>query len=532
LALALAVPFIWRLDAEEFHGDEAHWITSGQQAVHLLAAGRFLDAQWREEFYLYSQPQIGKLAIGAALWVAGYRGPTPIYDYDWQRRPAENRALGRVPPDGAILAARVPGALAGWLACLLTWALAAELGGPAAGRLGAVLLASHPLWLANARRAGLDAIALCLGLLAAYAAVRAIGAGARGAAGRPPSPGLVARRTPVPLPRWVVAGVALGLGAGAKYVALAAALAAAPALLIHRRRGLLLLGVGTMLAVSGLTFWATNPTLYRRPALQLRASLDFLAWQAAAMRRQSPVFASRALVAVEVVDRAVWPLGYPRVVDLTLPEALVPGSYGTPVVGLGAAAALVLLVTRRASRRDLPVVAVAWTAAVFVLLVLTVPIWWERWHLPLIPPLCLLAGAGLAGLGRRRAALGWALGAAQFGAALAMGPSYLGRGFGALTTSPWGAAAHAAALAVTLAALVSQRGRGGAGGAPSWVARARSRLACRDSGLPNSNLVVPGPAPSGPPGAFPAWDGSHGRRAALEGQPRPRAEAGGGGSNR
>ena len=47
------------------------------------------------------------------------------------------------------------------------------------------------------------------------------------------------------------------------------------------------------------------------------------------------------------------------------------------------------------------------------------------------------------------------LAGAQYVAALAMGPSYLGKGFDALLAAPWGAPLHLAALALTLAALVS-----------------------------------------------------------------------------
>jgi hypothetical protein len=155
----------------------------------------------------------------------------------------------------------------------------------------------------------------------------------------------------------------------------------------------------------------------------------------------------------------------------------------------------------------------------------SVPTWWERWHLPLIPPLCLLAGMGLTWLGEHcgdvtpwrphlpgartggapgnpglRAPLShrergcsppawrvsfplsprergpggevsqerglggevsskgqgmrFVLPAAQYVSALAMEPSFLGRGFGALVLTPFGAGVHLAALGVTLGAVV------------------------------------------------------------------------------
>lgn len=164
------------------------------------------------------------------------------------------------------------------------------------------------------------------------------------------------------------------------------------------------------------------------------------------MRRQSPVFQYRPLVAVEVLDRTVWPLGFPAVTDRTLPDPLSPGSYGTPVVAIGALVALVALLLRPANRRPALPAAAVWTALVYLALVWSVPIWWERWHLPLVLPLCLLAGAGLAALARGNVLVALVPAGAQYVAALAMGPSYLGNGFGALLGTPLGVAAHLLAL--------------------------------------------------------------------------------------
>lgn len=491
-ALGLGLPFFWMLGAEEFHGDETHWISAGRQAFHLLASGRLADPEWREEFYLYSQPQVAKLLIGAVVAGAGHTGPAIIRDYDWQLRPAENQAAGRVPPDDVILAARLPGALTGWLTCLLLWALAAELGGGGAGVVGALLLASHPLWLANARRAGLDVQALCFGVLASWAALRAVRTHrARAVQCWPDRPEPATGHTALPFPRslcslaprtspawppearwWMLAAVAVGVATSAKYVGLLAALPAAAAGVLlgrQRYRPAAPAAAVSLLLIAPAVFWAANPTLYAHPTHQLAISVDFFLSQAGEMRRTSPVFTSPALVAAEIVDRAVWPTGFPHVVDYTLPNPSQPGSYGTPLVALGVAVALIQLCCaavvhlrlrhggRDAADVDVLVVATAWTAAVFALLALSIPIWWERWHLPLIPPLCLLAGAGIARLaqGLRGAWLGLALAAAQYVSALAMGPSYLGKGFGALVTTPLGGVTHLAILAVMLVALVS-----------------------------------------------------------------------------
>ena len=430
VAAILAVPFFWGLGAEEFHGDESHWVSSGRRAWWLVTSGKWGERDWKDEFYFYSQPQVGKLLIGAAQAVGGISGEAPMFDYDWQRLPHENAAAGRVPEAAAVLAGRVPGAVLGWVGCLLLWHLASALGSPRAGPLAAVLLASQPLWLANARRAGLDVPALTLGLAAALVAVRAARGGGVG--------------------WWAAAGMLAGLSVGTKYVGLLAVAAAAPcvALELWRRRrpiawaGLL---VGALAACA--VFSGTNPALWGDPWTGLTVSLGFLSEQAAGMRHTMPQFRSPLWVAAQMVDRVFWPMGGPRVVEMSMTEPLIPGTYGTPIVALGVVVALLRLA--RVRERSVLFVA-AWSALVFVALAVSLPTWWERWHLPLVPALALFAALGLVGIPRGRA-----LAAAQYVAALALLPSYLGKGFGQLVMTPVGAVAHLAALAWTLTTLVS-----------------------------------------------------------------------------
>ncbi|HET7770373.1 MAG TPA: glycosyltransferase family 39 protein [Chloroflexota bacterium] len=399
-----------------------------------MTSGRWGEAEWREEFYFYSQPQVGKLLIGAAQAAVGSAGEAPVYDYDWQRLPSENAAAGRVPEAAALLAGRTVGAALGWAGCVTLWWLAVLLGAPRAGPLAAVLLASQPLWLANARRAGLDVPALTLGLLAAAMAVE----GARRGRQR----------------WWLAAGALGGLAVGTKYVALLALAAAIP-FVVQRAwserqwRG----AAGPLLAaVLGVAVFAgTNPALWHDPLLGVNVSLGFLSGQAEGMRHTMPEFGAPPWVALQMVDRVFWPLGGPKVVEQSLPEPLRPGTYGTPVIALGV---LVALALARRGERGLGAAA-AWGALVFCALAISLPTWWERWHVPLVPPLALLAALGLASLPRGGASLGWLLAGAQYVAALSLLPSYLGKGFGQLVMSPVGAVAHLGALAWTLATLVS-----------------------------------------------------------------------------
>jgi len=207
----MLVPFLYRLDREEFHGDETHWMTSSQVAFDLLVAGDLANSKWREQFYLYTQPQVGKVAIGASLAAAGVRGSGNVIEYEWLLDPALNRERGAVPSDAELWSGRLPGAIAGWLGALMMWWLGSSLGRSDVGLASALLLASHPLWLANARRTGMDAMALLFGLSATLAAIK-----------------LARSRHPV---WWLALGSMVGLAAATKYTGMLSATGAVMPLL-------------------------------------------------------------------------------------------------------------------------------------------------------------------------------------------------------------------------------------------------------------------------------------------------------------
>ena len=447
--LTLAFPYFYALGAEEFHGDETHWTTSSQEAFSLVRAGELFDDAWTGEFYFRTQPQVGKWFIGATL--AGFgltshrtfdddgRPVRQVREYDWQSSPQVNAMAGNVPDDLTITVGRLPGAFAGWLTALMIWWVARRAGLGTTGLVSAVLLSSHPLWLAHSRRVGMDTMSLMFGLASGL---------------------LVIGGTRTRCSWWLMWGGAGLVGAfavGTKYTGAYAALASvipvADALTrsLNGARRRTLCGLALSASVGAAVFVALNPSLYSNPVQGIDESIEFFQTQSAHMRATYPVFSNPFLVALEIVDRAIWWTGYPVVTDTTMPGSLRPGSYGTPIVAIAAVAAIIGLVARDAWRprfastrwRVLIAVTLGWFVVTFVLLSASLPIWWERWHLAIIPPLCVLAGGGLVLAGPRVAAI---VAFCQYLAALSIGPSFLNHGFQSLITHPWSVAAHLVAI--------------------------------------------------------------------------------------
>jgi hypothetical protein len=448
VVLTLLTPFVFGLEREAFHGDESHWLTSSQLAYALIASGDVSSDTWRNQFYLYTQPQIGKFAIGAALSAGGVSGLTEVIEYDWLLDPESNRLRGAIPSDDALWLGRLPGAIAGWLAVIAIFAIGSAMGRSDVGLTSAVLLASHPLWLANARRTGMDSMAFLFGIATVYAAIR-----------------LAQSRRAY---WWGVIGATVGLAAATKYTGLLGATGAALPLCVHmygeRSRGRLsecVLGAIGASVVGATVVFGTNPALFRDPIGGIGRSIDFFRDQAAAMRASFPTFASPTLVSLEIIDRAIWPIGVPRIVDTTLERSpddlerrLNPGQYGTPIVGTGLALAVIAGLASRSRTPQSPLGSVGlasftWFGITFVALADSLPIWWERWHLGIVPAACLLAAFGLGAIGRLAMTAG---AVAQLIATASIGPSYLSHGFWDLIASPLGAGLHAIAVGAIIIA--------------------------------------------------------------------------------
>ena len=217
LGLVLFVVAFWYnlgfVPLTEFHRDEARWIHRSYFLEELLDPASDL---WRTDTLLTKgQPPLANYVMGLGLLVQGHE-LMPNGLYDMTRSQAWNRALGNVPSDQVLYAARRISAFVGALTVLCVFFIGRRLVNRVAGVTGALILIPHPLNTYLSTFAGSDAILVFL--------VAAAGLVAIALAERPS------------WPKAILLGVLLGLGGAAKLTPLFLALPLAGlglALLVH-----------------------------------------------------------------------------------------------------------------------------------------------------------------------------------------------------------------------------------------------------------------------------------------------------------
>jgi 4-amino-4-deoxy-L-arabinose transferase-like glycosyltransferase len=291
-------------------------------------------------------------------------------------------ALAQVFAGEGVLAARLPGALAGIVLVAAIYGLARRLyGGAGVPLLAALLAAFSPLAISYSASAFTDALMLPLAALALLA----------GAGGR-----------------WLACGLLLGLAVASKhqaiyYAPLCLALGWAADRLTGR--GLLRFGAGLGAALAALALWDS-------------ARGDTSTFTLAAANNDP----WRLLRANEVAPRlAAW-LGHGAQLFGPASAALLP-------LALAAVGARVLRQPRRqASLAD--VLLVTFTLAYMLLHWLIAFNPYERYLLPLLPPVCLLVARGLAGAAEALRLPSWGRAAAVAALMLALLPAALGAAAG------------------------------------------------------------------------------------------------------
>jgi 4-amino-4-deoxy-L-arabinose transferase-like glycosyltransferase len=432
VSIALSVGFtalyLSGLAAVPFHPDESSQLSMSRDFDLFFLQRNFDALAWTPDQPLSPEARlrlldapITKYLIGLGWWSRGYSSADLNADWVWGEPWDAN--LAALPRPQVLVAGRTPLAVLGALAAVILFWLGNELGGWGVGLAGALLLGLNPLTLLHTRRAMAEGSLIFFSALAAWGALRLT----RTLDSLP----AFQRRT---LMSGALAGVLAGLAAASKQtelVMLPVVLLMSAASLFQkpwslRPRALALIGVWPAVGLGwGLTFWALNPVLYRQPVavawkmIEMRAEL---ARQQIEVNGQAhpemltPAPLARltaALSQIYVRPPAFWDapvyldrLGPPAEAYLALPLNRVwPQPMmgyalgGLSAVGVIASAHLVLRQRFNADTRPAQVLW-AWTLLTLGLLLWAIPLDWQRYFLPLLPPACLFAAYGLVTLVR------------------------------------------------------------------------------------------------------------------------------------
>ena len=384
VAIVSAVSLAAHLQAgrsNEVHPDELDWST---RAYFFRLA--FLDGNMSHQLWAdydgIDQPHVNDVLIGAALHMLGHPVPeVPTGSISWAGRP--------LPSGPRLWAARMPAVLLGAaVAPMLALLGTMVTRRPGFGALAGFLYLAHPLTLPCQARAMSDAPLQFFSTLAIL-----ILAWAYPRLTNPDDPRPLFRGRPLAL---LVAGpIALGLATGAKLTGTfvtAAALAAVFLATGHRLRSGRVPApprIGYALAfVLATALWtvAFNPTLYPDPAGRLATMLEHR-WDLS--RRQAVTMPEDALPGLGARFGAC----YMR----TFGGGIAPGTHavflGLAVAGAAAASAGVVRRARRSLSPAVPVL--LWALVLVVGLAPSLPLDWDRYYLPFVPPALLLAVAGV-----------------------------------------------------------------------------------------------------------------------------------------
>ncbi len=393
----VAVFVLVTLPAVPFHPDETSFLTMASDWEAFWRAPLSLawepgQPQTRAEEYRLLNAPLAKLVFGAALALAGE--PVPAVDWDWTKNWEENVTAGALPAENALLAGRLASTLLTLAALPFIYMAGRELGGERSGLAAAFLFGLHPVVLLHGRRAMAEGTMLFCIALALWLLLRA---------GRAPG--------------W--AGLAGALATLSKFSP-AAILPALGLAALWRQPwdgGRAALGRGLRFGLAlGLTGALLMPILWKHPLEGLRAMAaerrELLASTVALTRAAAPgrvmdTVGERALgllAQLFVLPPAVSDVGN---YDAELAEssaaylALWPHSWGRGLAGGALMLGLLLfgviragLLARQmntAGRRRLVLLALA-SALQAGALLLTIPIAYQRYYLPLLPMAVLWMG--------------------------------------------------------------------------------------------------------------------------------------------
>lgn len=394
-----------------FHPDEASWLYMSAESDALFR-GDPARLVWRADgpldpdttLRMLNAPVPKYVLRTAVRWGSG-DASTALWDFSESF--GQNAARGAVPNADVLLAARCASALMAAVSFALFFLALWWVAGKWAALIGTALLATHPLELLHLRRAMAEGTAQACSV-GAFVAIL-----------------WLARTTNTWswVRRVMIAGIALGVAVASKQsaaplviVALALTLlsarrlaASAPVRAVLARRMLLALG-----AVAGITFYTLNPVMYVHPLLSSAVMVGVrfrLAAGDAERARPTPTLASR--VRATVSETLIRPPAFEEVpfyVQDIQPQrdryrsAALYRLWDRPsvrllfaaAVGIGIVFAIAQVVRDRlTAATTLPLIAAGvWLMAQTTFGLLFYPMDWQRYFVPLLPPLCVFAAIG------------------------------------------------------------------------------------------------------------------------------------------
>ncbi len=178
LILALATYVLLGVPLTPFHADEATQISMGRDFFIQFVEGDYDRLRYDPAATLTADMQlrlingtINKTLIGFAWWLRGGTADTLNSDWDWSADWNYNVTTGRYPSAELLTAARLPSALFLAAAVPLMFMLGWLVAGRPGAWLTAILFALHPILLLNGRRAMMEGSLIFFSLLLVAAAI-------------------------------------------------------------------------------------------------------------------------------------------------------------------------------------------------------------------------------------------------------------------------------------------------------------------------------------------------------------------------
>lgn len=427
----LAIYALAGMPLATFHGDEPMQIYMSRDFETAFIERQPLDLMTAPPYFIDTDPHlrilngsVNRYAIGLARALAGIDAEAlpPRPGWDWGLSYDDNAASGRLPSSALLLTGRLPSTLFFAASIMVVFLLARLLcGASTPGLLAAYLItaiyALHPALLLNARRALQEGAMLFFGLLTVLTAA------------------VIARRRALGQPSHPFVWVGLSLAgaltlaskhSGAVFVAGAFGWLIAADLTRFRPRAFAALAVKMML--SGLAvvaaFIALSPALWDNPPARLA---DLLAVRAELLEIQTisdpgaPLSTDQRLAAIAAEPFLRPPMhfeawfwaDYPAIraeIERYMASPLsgfqfaalggLPGIVFSGLAVVGVIGQALALTRGEPSARAAAAGLLLWLAVTAAAL-LTNPLPWQRYYLPLLPVAALLAGLGALELWRR-----------------------------------------------------------------------------------------------------------------------------------